>query len=1042
MKKTLGFLFLLMWSTILLAQEMKVTGSVTNNADGSPIPGVNVVVKGTTIGTLTDLDGHYSLSVDKGQILQFSLVGMTTVEITVASDVINVKMTDAATDLSEVIVVGYGVQKKSVVTAAIAKVSSDDLKNVAPVRVDNALKGLAAGVTVTTSSGQPGASSKVQVRGIGTINNSDPLYIVDGMPIDGGIDYLNPSDIQSIEVLKDAASGAVYGARAANGVILITTKTGKKGKTSVTYDYSKGWQNPWKEREVLNATEYAIMMNEGAVNTGQSPIYTNPDPYSYGKGTDWQKEVFNYNAPMVNHQLTISGANENVNYYLSAGYFNQEGIVGGDFDRSNYERFTLRSNNTFNLYEEKSRSYLNKVTVGMNVGYTRTTSKGISTNSEYGSPLGSALLLSPILSVLAEDQAATALAHPTGLRNSDGLYYTIVSDEYNEITNPLAQLELPGEKGNSDKFVSNFWGEVNLLNNLKFRSSFGTDLSFWGNDGWTPKYYLGKSNHAENSSVWSSMNRSLVWQVENVLSYDKLFLDKHSVQVVLGQSAKESEGRNIGGSNKYMVEEDADKANIDFTTGTAKGGDKDVYGGATDPHTLSSLFGRLSYNFDERYMLQATIRRDGSSNFGPGNRYAVFPSFSLGWNITNESFMANRPTWFTNTKVRFSWGKNGNESIGSFGYVVLTSTGNNYTFGNGNGIIYNGTKPNGLANPNLKWEESEQTDIGLDLGFLSNSLTFTFDYYIKKTNGMLMTMPVPSYVGESKPTGNVGDMENKGYEFELGYRFKVSDVNFRVNGNATYLKNELIKLGNSNGWANYDNLQNVGTISRAQNGLPFPYFYGYKTNGIFQNTAEVNAYTNADGNLIQPNAKPGDVRFVDIDEDGKISDADRTKIGKGMPDWTYGLNFGADWKGFDFNVMLQGTVGNDIFDATRRTDLAYVNLPAYMLNRWTGEGTSNEIPRFSFSDKNGNWLSSDLYVKDGSYMRVKNMQLGYTLPRLLTQKAFISKLRVYVSAENLLTFTKYEGFDPEISSGGTSLGIDRGIYPQARVFSLGINLGL
>ncbi len=535
------------------------------------------------------------------------------------------------------------------------------------------------------------------------------------------------------------------------------------------------------------------------------------------------------------------------------------------------------------------------------------------------------------------------------------------------------------------------------------------------------------------------MNRSMVWQLENVLSYDKTF-GSHHIQLMAGQSAKKTTGRNIGGANKNMVEENGNKANLDFTTGTSSNGDQSVYGSAYSPHTLASLFGRISYDFAEKYMLQLTVRRDGSSNFGPGNRYATFPSVSLGWKITNEKFMEKRPEWLTSMKLRASWGKNGNESIGQFRYVALTSTGNNYIFGNGNGTLYNGTKPSGLANSKLKWEESEQTDFGLDFGLLNNSLEFTADYFEKKTNGMLMTTPIPSYVGEAKPTGNVGDMKNWGIEFDASYRFNVSDVKFKISANASYLKNKLIKLGNDVGYSNLDNLQNVGAISRAENGYPFPFFYGYKTAGIFQNWAEVKSYVNKNGGLIQPNAVPGDVRFVDLDGNGSINDGDRTKIGKGMPDWIYGATFNVAWKGFDFSVMLQGTIGNDIYDATRRTDLSYINLPAYMLGRWTGEGTSNKIPRFTFTDNNNNWLSSDLYVKNGSYMRVKNVTLGYSLPTDWVKKALLTNLRLFVTAENLLTFTKYEGFDPEISSGGTSLGIDRGVYPQARTISFGVNV--
>ncbi|MBP1612575.1 MAG: TonB-linked outer membrane protein, SusC/RagA family [Bacteroidetes bacterium] len=1049
MKKLLSFFFLLGIALTVFSQNIQIKGVVVSGQDNEPLPGVNVVVKGTTNGTITDLDGQFVLSVPSDCVLLVSYVGYKGQEIAVKnSRSFRIVLQEDTETLNEVVVVGYGVQKKSVVTAAIARVSSDDLLHVAPIRVDNALKGLAAGVTVTSSSGQPGSASQIRIRGIGTINDSDPLYIVDGMPIDGGIDYLNPNDIQSIEILKDAASGAVYGARAANGVVLVTTKAGKEGKVKIIYDFSYGFQSAWKHRDVLNATEYATLMNEGKMNAGEAPIYA--DPSSYGKGTDWQEELFYDNAPIMQHQISASGASERINYYLSAGYFKQDGIVGGNYGRSNYQRLTLRSNSTYKLFDEtKTRNWINKLSVGVNAAYSHIRSTGITTNSEYGSPLGSAIAFSPLLGVYEEDEEAV-YAEYASVENfapiydkKNGRMYTIAGSDYNEITNPLAALSLPGEIGRSDKFVSNFWAELQIWDNLKFKSSFGTDLAFWGTDGWKPVYYLGQSNKSEKSQVWSSMYKSLVWQLENTLAYDKK-IGKHSFSILLGQSAKKTTGRYLSGSNYYMVEEDGSKANIDFTTGTSANGDQSVSGSAYSPSTLASYFGRLSYNYAERYMLQATVRRDGSSNFGSNNHWATFPSFSLGWNITNEKFAENRPGWLTSTKLRFSWGKNGNESIGAFGYVALTSTGNNYYFGSGDGTLYNGTKPSGLANENLRWEESKQTDLGLDFGLFDNSLSFSVDYYKKITDGMLMTMSIPSYVGESKPTGNVGKMENQGVELETSYRFKVGAWEFKIGGNATYLKNKLINLGNDTGYNNYDSYQNVGTISRAENGQAFPFFYGRKTDGIFQNMEEVNSYTytDADGevSIIQPKALPGDVRFVDVNNDGVIDDNDRTKIGKGMPDWTYGLNLSVGWKNFDFNVMLQGVEGNEIFDATRRTDISYINLPSYMLNRWTGEGTSNKIPRFTFTDDNNNWTSSDLFVKDGSYMRVKNVTLGYTLPSKWARKALISSLRLYVAAENLFTFTKYEGFDPEISSGGTSLGIDRGVYPQARTYTFGVNL--
>lgn len=1035
-------LFLLFLPIAAFAQSSSIKGTVTDAKSGEALVGVSVVQKNTNNGTVTDLDGHFQLNVPSNTTLVISYLGYKTKEINASQSPMSILLEESGELLDEVIVVGYGVQKKSVVTASIAKVSAEDLGSTAPVRVDNALKGLAAGVTVTSASGQPGAAAKIRIRGIGTINNSDPLYIVDGMPIEGGLDYLNPSDIASIEVLKDAASGAVYGARAANGVVLVTTKTGKEGRTRVTYDFSYGWQRPWKERDVLNATEYAIMMNEGAVNAGMAPKYN--DPYSYGKGTNWQKETFNYDAPVVNHQVSISGASDKINYLVSMGYYTQEGIVGGNFDRSNYERLTLRSNTSYTLFDEsKSRNWLKSLKVSSNLSYARIKSKGIETNSSYGSPLGSALALSPILGVYVEGQAAQdQLDQYAGTSGYTPMYdpkngklYMLAGSDYNEMVNPLASLSLPGNQNWSHKFVVNFAAELGIWDNLKFRTSYGADLGFWGYDGYTKLYYLTANNKADKTSAYSNKQDGTTWQLENILMYDKT-IDKHTFSLLLGQSAKKSSGSYLGGNRFGII--NLDRPYIDASNGLQEDGHMGVYGGPSDDATLASLFARASYNYDERYMLQATVRRDGSSRFGYNNHYATFPSFSLGWNLTNEKFMEERPEWLTATKARLSWGKNGNENIGNFRYTVLTEPGNNYIFGSGENLV-NGVKAGGLANPDLRWEESEQLDFGLDFGFFDNALTFTVDYYKKKTNGMLMEMNIPSYVGESKPIGNVGKMENSGLEFEGAYRFSTNGWNFRFGGNLTYLKNKLIEYGNDSGWANLDSFQGINTITRAQNGKPFPYFYGFKTDGIFQNTTEVNAYTGKEGVLIQPNAAPGDVRFVDINGDGVIDDKDRTDIGKGMPDWTYGFNFNVNWKNFDMSMMWQGTIGNDVFDATRRTDITSSNMPSWMLNRWTGEGTSNKYPRYVQGD-NANWQASDLYIYDGSYLRLKNIQLGYTLPSNLTRKYFVSSLRLFVAAENLLTITKYHGFDPEISSGGTSLGVDRGVYPQARVFTVGVNL--
>ena len=1054
------FVMALMVTMTAFAQKRTFTGTVVDS-NGEPLIGASVVQKGTTNGGITDIDGNYSVQVDAGSTLVFSYVGYETKELA-AADGLKVVLADDSKMMDDVVVIGYGTQKKSVVTAAIAKVSADDLGSTAPVRVDNALKGLAAGVQVTSSSGQPGAASRIRVRGTGTINNSDPLYIVDGMPIEGGIDYLNPSDIESIEVLKDAASGAIYGARAANGVILVTTKKGKKGKAQINYNFSHGWQTKWRTRDMLDATNYALLQNERSINGGQAPIYA--DPYSLGAGTNWQDLVFNNGAPVTNHELSVSGATDKINYYLSLGFYKQEGIVGGNYGHSNYDRMTIRSNTNYNLFDDsKERNFLNKLDLTVNLSYAKVKSTGIDTNSQWGSVLGSALTLSPTLSPFVEGEAAAAQTAMYTYKDKnnetqtydpimwDGKVLMIPGTSYNEINNPLSLIAMPAAKNWSHKFVANFAAELQLWDALKYRFSYSADMSFWGSDSHRSQtYYRSKNNNATTTQAYSDSERGTVWQVENTLSYDKIF-GKHHVSAVIGQSAMKNSGYGMNGSRDYLV--DPLKPSISYAYGdyhltynedksqvTGAVVEHSVAGWISTPHTMTSLFFRGSYDYDERYMAQFTIRRDGSSRFGQNHKYGTFPSFSLGWNVMNEAFMQKTRDWLSNMKLRFSWGKNGNDNIGDFAYAVFTSGGNNSYFGNPV-TLAQGTKASGLANPDLKWEESVQTDLGLDLGFFNNALTFSVDYFSKRTNGMLMTMNIPSYVGEAKPLGNVGDMKNSGVEFELGYKFNAGDAKFAVKGNASYLKNELIEYGNDTGWANLDSFQGVGTITRAQNGKPFPFFYGFKTNGIFQTYDEVNSYVNANGGLIMPNAKPGDFRMVDVNGDGQITDDDRTDIGNGTPKWTYGLKFDAEWRGFDFSMFWQGVGGAKVFDATVRTDIASTNYPTWMLQRWTGAGTSNAVPVLDRT-RTLNWEASDMYVFDGSYFRLKNIQLGYTLPRSITQKIRIDRLRVYVAAENLFTFTKYHGFDPEISSGGTSLGVDYGVYPQARTWTIGFNVSL
>ena len=1070
----IALIFAIMALSCANAFAQQVTGTV-KDAAGEPVIGAAVVVEGTTNGTTVDLDGNFVLNaVPSDAVLVVSSIGYKTAHVPVGGGSLNIILEEDSTMLEETVVVGYGVQKKSVVTAAISSITSEDLKSQSQTRVDNLLQGMTSGVVVTTPSGAPDAAGQVRVRGVGSINGSDPLYIIDGFAVSGGIDYLNPNDIERIEVLKDAASGAVYGARAANGVILVTTKQGQKGKTKVNYDFSYGWQNPWRKPSVLNATEYAIMMNEGYINSGSAPVYDNP--YEFGEGTDWVGLIFNNNAPVMKHDLNISGGSDKLTYSTSFGYLSREGTIGGNYGRSNYDRFTVRQTLNSVLFDNTAdRSWLNKMTFNTNVSYAHINSTGISNNSEFGSPLGSALGMSPLLDVYAtpEEEEAYKTMYPEGyahiVRDATGRAYTVVDGNvYNEQTHPLASLSLPGTKYDTDKFIVNGAAEINIWDNLKFRSSVGIDLAFWGNHGYTKQYFLSSKSYNYNTvasettydkdgnatttekinyaeSAQQEMNRALRWQVENVISYDKTF-GKHSVAAVLGQTAIRSTSSNVGANARgLMYPYDEWKISVNNTTGQQADGNRNGWGSWNSiAYSLLSYFGRVSYNYDERYMAEATMRADASSNFGPSNKWGYFPSVSLGWNMKNEEFLKDVP-WLSALKLRGSWGINGNDNIGSFRYAVYMSTGNNYTFGsgaNGSETISIGAKPNGLANPNAKWEQSIQTDLGVDVGFLGNRVTFTADWYDKRTSGMLMSMQVPGYAGDSAPIGNVGTMSSSGVELDLSYRDNYGDFSWNISANATYTKNVLTELGDD-ATSLYGSSHKIGQLTRGIVGLPFPYFYGHKSDGIFQNAEEVAAHVNKEGNLLQPNAQPGDVRFLDVDGDGDIDDDDRTYIGKVTPDWSFGLNVGFEWKGIDFNMLLQGVVGNQAFNVTRRTDLYYINLPKTILNRWTGEGTSNSQPRFMFDSPNNNYRSSDLWVEDASFLRARNVQLGYTLPQKWTQKVAVQRFRVYVQAENLFTLTKYSGCDPEVTGGNgfsSDLGVDRGVYPQSRTFSVGVNL--
>jgi TonB-linked SusC/RagA family outer membrane protein len=719
---------------------------------------------------------------------------------------------------------------------------------------------------------------------------------------------------------------------------------------------------------------------------------------------------------------------------LSFSRFEQEGIVGGD--KSQYSRTTIKFNTDINVWEE-ARTLFSKFKVGANVAYSNVNSRGIEENSEWGSILGSAIMMMPTEGVYEDDAAEIARYerdYPNFVVDKNGRVFNIAGSQ--EIVNPVADLQTRNIRGWSDKFVAKFFGDINVVENLKFRTSYGADLAFWGDKGFWPQYYLGTTKKKDVSEVWKSNNRGLTWLLENTLMYDKS-IGNHNFSVLVGQSAQHSYNEGLYGFNTGLPEAIWNKAYIDFATGTI---DDQKSGGGAFEHTLASYFGRLNYNFKEKYLFQFVMRRDGSSNFGPSNRWATFPSVSAGWVLTEEPFMASTSSYLSFLKIRTGWGQNGNERIGQFNYTATLSGGSNYTFGNGtNEVIYNGVKPSKLTNPEVKWETSEQFNIGFDSRWFDGEVSLNADYFKKTTKDMLYTMQVPGHVGDAAPDGNIGSMENKGFEVELGYRPQIGALKLDLSANFTYLKNKVIEIGNEAG-SFYLTQHGTGDfVTRAQNGMPYGYFYGWVTDGVFQNQDEVAAYlakVTPEGQSGMP--QPGDIRFKDINGDGFLNDLDRKMIGNPFPELMYGFTISGEIKGFDFRVFMQGVLGNEVYDATRRTDLASMNYSSNILDRWTGEGTSTSIPRMSLTDPNRNIRVSDRFVYDGSYLRMKDLQIGYTLPKALSQKVAMERFRVYVSGTNLVTITDYPGFDPEIGAGFQ--GVDKGIYPQARTFSVGVNV--
>ena len=1012
-----GTLFLLPGS----AQSQSTVSGIVTDASGEGIAGVAVIVKGTTTGTSTDMKGAYTIRASKSDVLVFSFLGYKTQEVAVHNRMgIDVRLESDAQLVDEVVVVGYGVQKKSLVTGAISSVKGSALETTGIMRADDALAGKTAGVQVVSNSGQPGSDVQIYIRGIGTNGTATPIYIVDGMAV-SGIEYLNPGDIESIEVLKDAAASAIYGARGGNGVVLITTRRSKDGQWSVNYDFSYGIQNIARKIDVLNAREYAIIQNEAAANSGATLLFTDEQIASFRQGTDWQEAILNRNAGVQRHNVRVSAGTARSSFNGSASYLNQDGILAEG--KSNFKRYTI------NLAAEHKLLRNDALTVGENVVVSHVKKQSVTQNSSTAGPLVGALNMDPLTPVYDPYQ-------------TDELYGGFGVSKYvsQEVVNPVARIYYSNGRTLYTTMKGSVFAELKFLNDFRLRGSAGADITWTDGFGYSPMYKLDSTTgNTSANGASQSYDQNRRFSYEGYLTWGHVYDGRHDVSAMIGASLLQRSSLSLSASRNDLKIDDEDHAYISMATNSSAS----ASGGPGNPSAIVSFFGRVNYAYDNRYMLTATVRRDGSSRFGPNNRFGTFPSVSVGWNVANESFLRD-VRWLDALKFRASWGQNGNENIGDFAYLATISTyGLGYSFGsqNANGSLAVGAAPVKVVNPDLKWETSEQTDIGLDVR-LFGCLGLTFDYYVKKTKDLLVTTPVPLMLGNSFPTANAGNVKNSGVEFAVDFQRQFGKWNIAVNGNISYNKNRVTYVGTDTGYVTGSTVQGItGAVTRMEAGHAMSYFWGYKTLGIFQNQAEIEAWVNSKGVQIQPDARPGDFRYQDTDDNGTIDDNDRVDLGNPFPKVTFGLNVNVSAYGFDLGITSAGQAGNKIFSVLRRPDLTMSNYGAWVLDRWHGEGTSNSIPRVAHNDTNLNWTRpSDFYLRDGDFWRIRNITLGYTVN--IPEKYYLRKVRVFASVDNAFTFTKYDGYDPEVGNGGSILGsgIDRGVYPRPRTVSVGLNL--
>lgn len=998
-------------------QAQTITGKVTDGETNEALPGVSVLVKGTTTGTVTDIDGIYKLSApDNAETLMFSSVGYITKEEPInGRSEINVAMAPDVKSLQEVVVVGYGTVKKSDLTGSVSSVSSEEIKEIPMTSLDQGLQGRAAGVQVTQASGQPGGMATIRIRGGNSLQGgNEPLYVIDGFPIynGGGFDVpgsganvnglalLNPNDIESIEILKDASATAIYGSRGANGVVLITTKSGKKGRDIVSFESYYGMQEVRKTIDVMNATEFGKLVNEAYTNDGLDAVFTESEIASFGEGTNWQDEIFR-TAPIQNYQLSLSGGDDKTTYAVTGSYFDQQGIIIDSY----FKRFSGRVN-----LDRKISSNFNAgthLTLNRSNGNTTTSS----TDFGGGSVVLGAMVMSPIQTVYEDEERGI---------------YNQLNDRGILMPNPVATAREIDNEMITTRLLGDVYAQYQIMEGLKAKVSFGADIINNKGNYYIPSYIYQGSGNSGYGLVSSML--STTWLNENTLSYNKQINERQSISAVAGITFQGNRTEYVSASSQGFVT-DALRENS-LQSGA-------VYNPPvtrTPEWGLVSYLGRINYSLMERYLFTFTGRVDGSSRFGKGNQYGFFPSGAIAWRMIEENFIQNLDV-FDDLKLRASYGLTGNQEIGQYNSLA-TMQSDNYTFGES---LVTGFRPDRVPNPNLQWEKTAQFDIGLDMGFWENRLRFTADWYHKTTTDLLYSASIPWTSGFSTALQNIGSVENKGLELGLGADILTGGFTWTSNFNIAFNRNKVLDLGDvdffyAGGRSGHLKIYNV---SRVEVGEPIGSFYGYVFDGIFQNEEEV-------ANSAQPNAQPGDRRYKDLNGDGDITEeGDRTIIGRAQPKFFGGLTNKFTWKGFELNVFTQWSYGNDILNYNRfdwEMLTGGQNVSAEMVNRWTPENPSTVYPR---ATRQRSVLLSDHQIEDGSYLRIKTLTFAYTFPNLVSDR--FGGLKVYFTAQNPWTLTNYSGFDPEVSRYGATnlnLGEDYGVYPVARTFMLGVNVNL